>query len=301
MSRRELRWVVTERDPNQLGALLARLGTAAEGALAQGRVFVDGRRTSDDRLRLRPGQTVSLSAARHAPPDEPVRLLGERDGLLAVYKPAGLSTEPDRRGSDSLWSRVAALCRMPETTVHACSRLDHGVSGVVLVAATAAARHHAALERAEGRIQRRYVAVAAAAPSITRGTWQTPVDDRAAITRFACIETLASGPALLAFEPATGRKHQLRIHASRAGSPLLGDEAYGGPRKRVLASGSVLEIRRVLLHAAALTLRDRRGERWRIQAPVAPQLRDTWDELGGRAEAWLEALRENLFGPAREP
>jgi 23S rRNA-/tRNA-specific pseudouridylate synthase len=169
------------------------------------------------------------------------------------------------------------------------------------VAATAAAREHAARERSQGGIRRRYVAIAAAAPSSTRGSWQTPVGDRAALTRFACIETLGSGPALLALEPDTGRKHQLRIHASRAGSPLLGDDTYGGPRKRVLVSGSVLEFRRVLLHAASLTLRDSRGERWRIEAPVAGELLNAWEKLGGSAEPWLEALRENLFGDRREP
>jgi 23S rRNA pseudouridine1911/1915/1917 synthase len=311
MSGRELRWTVTAADPRTLSALVTRLGKEAEGALAEGRVFVDGRRARDDQLKLRPGQTVSVSAARRAEALEAVGqsgrspvpalltvgVLSERGGLLAVYKPAGLSTEPDRRGSDSLCTRVAALQKLPEAEVHACSRLDHGVSGVVLVATNAAARRHAAQEREQGRILRRYVAIAAAAPPETRGVWQTPVEGREASTEFTCVELSASGTALLALEPRSGRKHQLRVHAARAGAPLLGDEKYGGPRRHTSPNGSVHEIRRVALHAAALTLRDFEGARWRIQAPVAEELLRLWEHVGGSAEAWVLALREDLAHP----
>jgi 23S rRNA-/tRNA-specific pseudouridylate synthase len=295
MSVRALRWVVNDDDPTTLQALLVRLGPDASGALEQGRVFVDGRRTTDPRLRLRTGQVVSLAAPRRAPELEQVKILDERGGLLAAAKPAAISTEPDRRGTDSLCSRVAALRGLALSDVHALSRLDLGVSGVVLLAIDAAARRHALREREQGRIVRRYVAIAAAAPAEVRGEWQTPVDDRPASTRYACVAT-APGGALLAFQPETGRMHQLRVHASRAGAPLLGDHAYGGPRRSVLADGAVIELGRIALHAAAVSLPDPAGDVWRVSAPVPDDLLALWQRLGGSAAAWERALGEDLFG-----
>src|SRR6185503_6812431 len=148
-------------------ALLARFGSDAAGALEQGRVFVDGRRTIDPKFRLQSGQIVSLAAPRRGQAADQVRILDERDGLLAAYKPAGISSEPDRRGTESLCSRAAALRGLSE--VHALSRLDYGVSGVVLLATSAAGRRHATLAREQGRIARRYVGIAASAPAEQRG------------------------------------------------------------------------------------------------------------------------------------
>jgi 23S rRNA-/tRNA-specific pseudouridylate synthase len=295
VSTRALRWVVTDDDPSTLAGLLLRLGGAAEGALEQGRVFVDGRRANDPTLHLQTGQVVSLEAPRRGQGADRVRILDERDGLLAAYKPAALSTEPDRRGNDSLTSRVAALRKLALSEVHALSRLDHGVSGVVLLAIDAAARRHATLAREQGKILRRYVAIAQGAPAEPRGIWKTPVGDRGASTRFACVES-ASGCTLLALEPITGRMHQLRVHASRAGAPLLGDNRYGGPRRRVLTDGSVIELGQIALHAATVSMPDPSGHAWRVEALVADDLLLLWEQIGGTRDAWTEALNDELFG-----
>ena len=293
MSQRGLRWVVNDDDPKALHALLARLGPDASGALEQGRVFVDGRRTTDPQHRLQSGQVVTLAAPRRAQELEQVQILDERDGLLAAYKPAALSTEPDRRGTDSLCSRLAALRSVPMSEVHALSRLDHGVSGVVLLAASSAARRHATLVREQGLIARRYVGIAATPPAESRGLWETAVDDRPASTRYACVEA-APGGALLAFAPVTGRMHQLRVHAAGAGAPLLGDHTYGGPRRCVLPDGSVIELGRIALHAASVSLPDLAGEEWHVTAPQPQDLIALWQRLGGSSEAWARALTEEL-------
>jgi 23S rRNA-/tRNA-specific pseudouridylate synthase len=242
---------------------------------------------------LQSGQVVSLAAPRHGQPADQVRILEEREGLAAAYKPAGISTEPDRRGTESLCSRASALLGLLPADVHALSRLDYGVSGVVLLATTAAGRRHATLAREQGHIVRRYVGIAASAPAEQRGIWQRPVDERPASTRYACMES-APGRALLAFEPGTGRMHQLRVHAAGAGAPLLGDHTYGGPRRSVLADGSVIEFARVALHAARVTLPDLAHDTWRVSAPVADDMLALWQQLGGSDEAWERALSEEL-------
>ncbi len=90
----------------------------------------------------------------------------------------------------------------------------------------------------------------------------------------------------MAFGPATGRTHQIRVHAAHAGAPLLGDRAYGGRTRLTFATGRVLELRRIALHAARVVVPDERGEPVVARAPVPPELVDVWEALGGDPGAW---------------
>jgi 23S rRNA-/tRNA-specific pseudouridylate synthase len=102
-------------------------------------------------------------------------------------------------------------------------------------------------------------------------------------------DATARTPALLTLTPVTGRTHQLRAHAASAGAPLLGDPSYGGPRRARLASGRVLPLSRVLLHAAWVEL-ELDAERVRVTAPLPPDFVATWEILGGEAAALERAL-----------
>ncbi|MGH7434457.1 MAG: RluA family pseudouridine synthase, partial [Polyangiaceae bacterium] len=88
----------------------------------------------------------------------------------------------------------------------------------------------------------------------------------------------------------TGRTHQIRVHAANAGSPLIGDRAYGGPSRVTLAGGRVLEPRRIALHAARVTVPDSSGAARTATAPVPDDLRALWTDLGGAPGDWQEAL-----------
>ncbi len=141
--------------------------------VAAGRVFIDGRRLRSGDLRLaqdevlQAGQRVELSARAHNTSEAP-RVLEARWGLLAVLKPSGLASEPDRRGTDSLVSRIAQQLGQD---VHAVSRLDAQVSGLMLVATDEAARKLAAGFNA-ATFERYYtglVADSAAGPCIEPG------------------------------------------------------------------------------------------------------------------------------------
>ncbi len=103
-------------------------------------------------------------------------------------------------------------------------------------------------------------------------------------------------PTLVAFEPRTGRTHQIRIHASDAGAALLGDRLYGGALAIALADGRVIEVPRIALHAAWVELPDLKGSTWRVQAPDPRDLVELWSDLGGRTGAW-DAIADELAAP----
>jgi 23S rRNA-/tRNA-specific pseudouridylate synthase len=301
MSGPNQRWVVTRGEP--LGALLERAGFIA--ALGDGRVFVDGRRATEATLELAPGTRVEVYPARAS--SEAPRILLERDGLIVVDKPYGMATEPERRGSRGvLTHEVARLLGLPVASVHALSRLDLGVSGVVLLGTTHAARQRVTRLRSEGRLRRRYVALAAATPEPPFGEWSSilgavggsprrrvATDGKPARTRFRVTgvagRNAAGTPCVLALEPLTGRTHQLRVQSASQGAPFFGDPTYGGPRHFVLSDGAVRGFERVFLHAAWLELGDER-----VAAAIPAEFSDVWQATGGAVGAVDSAVSVEL-------
>ena len=315
MSEPTVRWVVAGTANRTLSSVAADLGSSGAEALADGRVFVDGRRVREPGLAVRPGSVVELHPARSAEGDATV--LAEHGGFVFVDKPPGMATEPDHAGVEaSLVARIARKLGVPRTTLHALSRLDVGVSGVVTLARNAEAREQAQELRARGAWHRRYVALAASAPVPARGTWDHALApprggrtgaraERDAATRYAEIGragpvfapartgNVELWPALLALAPITGRTHQLRMHAAQAGVPLLGDATYGGPARLVLGGGAVRPLERVALHAAWVEL-ELGGERLRVVATPPADLLALWSALSGGDAAWPDALETTL-------
>jgi 23S rRNA-/tRNA-specific pseudouridylate synthase len=286
--------VVRATDPKTVADLLERIGFAARAALNDGRVFVDGRRISDPSFALRAGNTLALYRGPSGT-STPVTIIEERNGIILALKPASLPTEPDRRGYWSLRRAVSELVGCDESELHADSRLDFGVSGVVLLARGSAARHHLVWLRRQGKLVRRYFAIGGGQPRELRGTWMTEAagDHRISKARYQVVAAVnrASQEAavLLSIEPLTGRTHQLRIQAQAAGCPLYGDRAHGGSTRVTLNDGSVVEVRRVALHCQSVVLPDAHGSEWRVEAPVPLDLCALWEQLGGSSDAWRRA------------
>ncbi|NOY92380.1 MAG: RluA family pseudouridine synthase [Deltaproteobacteria bacterium] len=218
--------------------------------------------------------------------------------LLVVYKPSGLLTTAPK-GGDCLARRVAQLD--PDAPrLHASSRLDAEVTGLVTFARTPEATAALIRARESGRYQRLYLGLLLGEVP-ARGRWELPigvdpVDSRrrlagagrapkSAATRFVR-RASAAGVSLVELRPETGRTHQLRVHAQAAGFPLLGDRVYGGARRVVLEDGRVVSVRRVMLHCAALGLPDVvRGGRLCLEAPLPEDVQRVWRGLGGDAAA----------------
>jgi 23S rRNA pseudouridine1911/1915/1917 synthase len=299
---RSVRWVVDERSPRELRELLDKMRTPLS-AVQQGRVFVGRVRAQSTHQRVQVGDVVEVFCS-DAPPQGPQpTVVARRDGLLAVCKPAGLPTIPDQRGSRSLQLWVAEQLGVQLQGVHPTSRLDVGVSGLVVFALSAKARRVVEHAREQGAYQRHYVAIAARPPCPAAGVIDAPIgraadprlrqvkgrDSTHSQTRYKLVDQ-SPRAALIAVEPVTGRTHQIRVHMAHLGAPLLGDPAYGGSRDIVSSSGAVRTLDRVALHAAWVKLQVATGESWMPQAPIPEDLKQLWTALDGNPSAWDDCV-----------
>jgi 23S rRNA pseudouridine1911/1915/1917 synthase len=202
-------------------------------------------------------------------------VLYEDDDMLALNKPAGLVVHPSyKNAGGTLMNGVLERAKAwPEgSRPGLLGRLDKYTSGVVVVAKRPAI--HAALQRAMDarRIDKEYLAIVWGKPTPLRGTIDLALDrdpwDRRRITvtdrggqpSVTKYERLASSPSfsLVRCRLITGRTHQIRVHLSAKGWPIVGDAVYGRKQR----GGAVIPLDEVAaafprqaLHAWRLSLR----------------------------------------------
>jgi len=235
-----------------------------------GKVFIDGQAV------LEPAHTVSDGAhveiRVNAPratriPSLPRSALIHVDAHVAVVaKPAGISTVPyDENETGTLDALVMESLaergrRAPLGIVH---RIDKETSGVVVFARTVAAKHALKNQFRFHTVNRRYIALAHGV--VRSGTIATRlVQDRGdgrrgstthadlgrdAVTHVRLVESLR-GASLIECRLETGRTHQIRIHLSERGHPLLGERVYSKGYR-----GELIAAPRLMLHAQLLGFR----------------------------------------------
>jgi 23S rRNA pseudouridine1911/1915/1917 synthase len=194
----------------------------------------------------------------------PVEVRFEDRWLVVVHKPAGLPTQAPRGGGDNLFDRLRA--EHPYVGLH--HRLDAAASGLVLLTLDRQVNAAVAAAFREHTIDRGYLAVLTG--HARSGTWDRPVDGKRARTD---VEVLGHGAGLTAVRLRlhTGRKHQIRVHAALAGTPVGGDRRYGGDATR--------RWPRLALHATTLRLtHPHTGEELAIDDPLPDDLRALWEQ-----------------------
>lgn len=206
-------------------------------AIKAGRMLVDGEPGSTGTL-VRPGMCLQLrepSPTGHRSYPLELDLCFEDEHLAIVYKPAGIPVSGNRFRT---LARALPTNLTPSLQVDRLAlpqpvhRLDAPTAGLLLVAKTSRAAIGLGQALVEGGIQKEYQAIVCGKME-SQGEINTPIDRKEAYTRFT---TLTASPSLknqflshLKLFPRTGRTHQLRIHLSGIGHPIMGDAQYGIP------------------------------------------------------------------------
>jgi 23S rRNA pseudouridine1911/1915/1917 synthase len=306
--------------------------------LAEQKALVNGT-VSKPSLRLRGGEQITILGDPEPPPlraiaeDIPLDIVYEDDDLAVINKPAGMmvhagagATESDRnRGTlvNALLHRFAKLSDVGgELRPGIVHRLDKETSGLIIVAKNDVTHRKLGQQFSGRQVKKRYVALVHGWPAKDRGTINAEISrdvvrrvrmttrgsrGRAAITHYEVGERIASqfGKfALLDVRIETGRTHQIRVHMSSIGHPVVGDSLYRAPkelhRPTALRPGSikaasrgtiqpeaeqkpsVLTLGRNFLHAAAIEFtHPRSGQPLSFSAPLPPELMQFLEQIRG--------------------
>jgi len=257
--------------------------STAQRWIEAGAVHVDGRVASRSASRVREGAAISLVLPDTATPrarpeaeDRELSVLFEDEHLLVLDKPPGMVVHPSyKQLSGTLLNAV--LWRVRDRTAARpgiLTRLDKGTSGIVVIALQPAV--HATLQRdaSVGGVLKEYLAIVEGTPVPAQGRIllplaRDPADRRRVVamaggaaseTRYDVRELIGGGRAIVRCELVTGRTHQVRVHLSASGWPIVGDPVYG----RADAA-----IARQALHAWRITFAHPvTGERLQVEAPL---------------------------------
>ncbi|HJP65902.1 MAG TPA: RluA family pseudouridine synthase [Actinomycetota bacterium] len=240
-----------EGSPGRLDAVVAEaLGLSradVQRAIADGRVLVDGR-VRPKSFRLEGGERIEVEPAGSAglePDPSPVTVVYRDEDLAVVSKPGGVVTHPTAsRRTGTLVNRLLGMGvplaagddPLRPGIVH---RLDAGTSGLLVVASSE--RAHSALAELFRRheVDRRYVALVRGRPEHNEFLVEAPLERRRARIQLGAVTGREAATevtvrnrferaSLVEARPRTGRTHQIRVHLSAVGHPIIGDRAYGG-------------------------------------------------------------------------
>ncbi len=248
-----------------------------------------------------------------APEAIPLDILHEDDDLIVLNKPPGMTVHPAAGHADgTLANALIHHCpRLPGINgwqrpgiVH---RLDKDTSGVMVVAKSERAMRDLAAQFKAREVEKEYRALVRGAPRPASGRIETLMGRdthnrkkmavrpapapgsssrapaRLAISEYETLETFGA-IAWLRFRIATGRTHQIRVHAAHIGHPILGDSAYGGRRACELPEdlAAIPRPRRQMLHAWRIAFRHPVcSRRMAFEATLAPDM-----------DALLKSLRD---------
>jgi 23S rRNA pseudouridine1911/1915/1917 synthase len=296
--------------------------------ILDGAVTVGGRTIRDPGHRVNAGDRIAVTVpepepAAPQPESIPLDVVFEDDQIIVIDKPAGLVVHPAAgHGSGTLVNALIAHCGESLSGIGGVKRpgivhrLDKDTTGLMVVAKTDRAHRALAAQFADhgrtGPLRRGYLAFAWGAPSRPKGTIEAPIDrhprsrdrmavregGRPAITHWQVLERYPGRADETAGKPAasliecrleTGRTHQIRVHLSHLGHPLLGDAVYGPGFKTKAgllpadAQAALEALGRQALHAYLLA----------VQHPISGKRLEFRSEL----PADLARLRRSLAAP----
>lgn len=262
--------------------------TRVQALIRSGAAKLNGAPLTDPSTKLEPGAAVTLvipppAPATPTPEPIPLAVLFEDEAVLVLDKPAGMVVHPAAgHATGTLVNALLHHCAGSLSGIGGVARpgivhrLDKDTSGVMVVAKSDAAHQALAAQFADhgrtGPLRRRYHAFAWGTPNPPDGTIDKPLgrhphdrqrfavraDGKSAITHYRLVREVGI-VSEMALELETGRTHQIRVHMTAIGTPLVGDPVYGtgfatkANRLSPAARAAVHALGRQALHAAHLT------------------------------------------------
>jgi 23S rRNA pseudouridine1911/1915/1917 synthase len=291
-----------------LASALALSRSQLQRLIKEGSVLVGGRPAKANQA-VKTGQEISIDVpepieAAPAPEDLPLPIVYQDKDLIVVDKPAGMVVHP-AAGHDGGTMVNALLHHVDDLSgiggekrpgiVH---RLDKGTSGLMVVAKHDRAHEELARQFAQREVEKEYLALAwgevMAGRRIDAPIGRDPSNrkkmaaesarvrrTRAAVTRIVRAEHFGRVLTLVQVAIHTGRTHQIRVHLSAIGHPIVGDALYGGVHRRIPGDiRAVTHLDRPFLHSARLVFtHPDDGRRMEFLSAMPADLQKVLDEL----------------------
>ena len=231
-------------------------------------------------------------------------IIYEDENLIALNKPSGLLSIPDREGKDISLKKLLIEKYGNIFTVH---RLDKDTSGLIVFAKNEIAHKHLSQQFEERQTEKIYLGLVLGSPAEKKGTIDAPIAEhpgkkglmtvyrkgKESITDYEVLEDFKIF-SWIQFQIHTGRTHQVRVHAKHIGHPVVCDELYGDGKPILLSSlkhkfklsKNELEERPILsrlaLHALGLQFATTKEEILKLEAPLPKDLRALLQQLRKR-------------------
>jgi 23S rRNA pseudouridine1911/1915/1917 synthase len=235
--------------------------------------------------------------------DLPLTILYEDADVVVIDKPAGMVVHPGAGHAsgtlvNALLYHVDDLSGIGgELRPGIVHRLDRGTSGVMVAAKNDAAHQELSRQFHDREVEKEYIALVwglvQAGKRIDAAIGRDPNDRqkmstrarraRSAVTRVTWALNLR-GVSLIHVAIATGRTHQIRVHMSEIGHPIVGDPTYGGVHRHVSNDvRAVQRLERPFLHAASLKFTHPTDKRtMEFESPLPPDLQSVIDDIQER-------------------
>ena len=291
-----------------LAASLSLSRSQLQRLIKEGCVLVAGKAAKANQA-VKPGQEISIEVpalidAAPAAEDLPLPIVYQDKDLIVVDKPAGMVVHP-AAGHESGTLVNALLHHVDDLSgiggekrpgiVH---RLDKGTSGLMVVAKHDTSHQELARQFAQREVEKEYLALAwgevMAGRRIDAPIGRDPANrkkmasesarvrrTRAAATRIVRAEHFGRVLTLVQVAIHTGRTHQIRVHLSAIGHPIVGDALYGGVHRRVPGDiRAVTHLDRPFLHSARLAFtHPDDGRRMEFLSAMPADLQTVLDQL----------------------
>ena len=294
--------IVVDIDNMRLDAYISKINsnisrTMVQKLIQEGNVFVNGKEKKIS-YKVQVGDIIEINIPKPQettikPENIPIEIVYEDMDIIVVNKPKGMVVHPANGNPDgTLVNAVMAICKDSlsgiggEIRPGIVHRLDKDTSGLLIVAKNDKAHINMSNQIKNREVKKIYIALVRGLVSEDEATINMPIgrstkdrkkmairkDGKEAVTHFKVLKRY-SKYTLLEIKIDTGRTHQIRVHMSEIGHPVVGDMVYSNGKNEFGVEGQ-------MLHAKSLDFKHPvTGEKMHLEAELPPYFKDVLEKL----------------------